>query len=153
LRLTQRRWARARYAGVDWASRSLAVCDVNERCEAIERVEVEHRERGLRTLSQRLSKAGVTRVAIERPDGPVIEALFVVGPGVVVIARPPREGAPDAVRDGRHPEPGSTPDRHTIGGRAFYRERILKPPSAGEETLRDSSNPHRGRRGGDLRRL
>ncbi len=75
-----------RYAGVDWASRSHAVCVVDERGQAVERFEVEHSELGLRTLGRRLTKAGVTRVAIERPDGPVIEALFGAGLEVVVIA-------------------------------------------------------------------
>lgn len=75
-----------RYAGVDWASRSHTVCVVDERGEAIERFEVEHTEPGLRALGRRLTKAGVTRVAIERPDGPVIEALFAAGLEVLVIA-------------------------------------------------------------------
>jgi transposase len=75
-----------RYAGVDWASRSHAVCVVDERGEPVERFDVEHTEPGLRTLSQRLAKAGVKRVAIERPDGPVIDALFAAGLEVVVIA-------------------------------------------------------------------
>lgn len=75
-----------RYAGVDWASRSHAVCIVDEHGAALERFEVEHTEAGLRTLGRRLAKAGVCRVAIERPDGPVIDALFGVGLEVVVIA-------------------------------------------------------------------
>jgi len=75
-----------RYAGVDWASRSHAVCVVDERGEPVERFEVEHSEPGLRALGRRLVKAGVTRVAIERPDGPVIEAIFAAGLEVVVIA-------------------------------------------------------------------
>lgn len=76
----------ARYAGVDWASRAHAICIVDERGEPLERFEVEHSEPGLRTLGRRLAKAGVTRVAIERPDGPVIDALFGADLEVVVIA-------------------------------------------------------------------
>lgn len=76
----------ARYAGVDWATRSHAVCVVDEHGEAVERFEVEHTEPGLRTLGRQLTKIGVSRVAIERPDGPVIEALFGAGLEVVVIA-------------------------------------------------------------------
>ncbi len=76
----------ARFAGVDWASRRHAICIVDERGEPLERFEVEHTEPGLRTLARRLAKAGVTRVAIERPDGPVIDALFAAGLEVVVIA-------------------------------------------------------------------
>jgi transposase len=75
-----------RYAGVDWASRAHAVCIVDERGSAIERFEVEHSEPGLRSLGRRLAKAGVTGVAIERPDGPVIDALLAEGLTVFVIA-------------------------------------------------------------------
>lgn len=75
-----------RYAGVDWASRSHAVCVVDERGEATERFEVDHTGPGLRTLGRRLTRAGVAQVAIERPDGPVIDALFGAGLGIVVIA-------------------------------------------------------------------
>lgn len=74
------------YAGVDWASRAHAICIVDERGSAVERFEVEHSEPGLRALGRRLAKAGVTGVAIERPDGPVIDALFAAGLTVFVIA-------------------------------------------------------------------
>ena len=75
-----------RYAGVDWASRAHAICVVDEHGTATERFEVEHSGPGLRTLGRRLARAGVVRVAIERPDGPVIDALFAAGLEVVVIA-------------------------------------------------------------------
>ena len=74
------------YAGVDWASRAHAVCIVDERGTALERFEIENSEPGLRSLGRRLSKAGVAGVAIERPDGPVIDALFAAGLTVFVIA-------------------------------------------------------------------
>ena len=64
-----------RYAGVDWASRAHAICIVDAQGTALERFEVEHTGPGLRTLGRRLVRAGVGRVAIERPDGPVIDAL------------------------------------------------------------------------------
>jgi Transposase len=67
--------SRTRYGGVDWASRSHAICIVDDRGEPVEQFTVEHTEPGLRTLGRRLVKAGVNQVAIERPDGPVIEAL------------------------------------------------------------------------------
>jgi transposase len=74
------------YAGVDWASRAHAVCIVDERGSATERFEVEHSEPGLRALGRRLVKAEVAGVAIERPDGPVIDALLAAGLTVFVIA-------------------------------------------------------------------
>jgi transposase len=76
----------ARFAGVDWASRGHEICVVDDRGQPVERFAVEHSEPGLRTLGRRLAKAGVSRVAIERPDGPVIDALFAAGLEVVVIA-------------------------------------------------------------------
>ena len=74
-----------RYAGVDWASRGHAVCIVDERGSATS---------GSRssTASQACGRSGGgsprrgSRVAIERPDGPVIDALFAAGLEVVVIA-------------------------------------------------------------------
>jgi transposase len=75
-----------RYAGVDWASRAHAVCIVDGHGAVTERFEVEHSGPGLRSLGRRLAKAGVGRVAIERPDGPVIDALFAADLEVVVIA-------------------------------------------------------------------
>jgi transposase len=75
-----------RYAGVDWASRAHAVCIVDERGAAIERFEVEHSGPGLRSLGRRLAGARVAGVAIERPDGPAVDALLAAGLTVFVIA-------------------------------------------------------------------
>lgn len=73
-----------RYAGIDWASARHAVCVIDQHGTAIGRFEVEHTAAGLRDLVRRL--AGVEGVAIERPDGPVIDALLGAGLRVVVIA-------------------------------------------------------------------
>ncbi|HUA95705.1 MAG TPA: transposase, partial [Acidimicrobiales bacterium] len=47
---------------------------------------VEHSGPGLEELCRRLAKHQVTRVAIERPDGPVVDALLGVGLSVVVVS-------------------------------------------------------------------
>ena len=73
-----------RYAGIDWAKDAHAVCVVDERGSAVARFEVEHSDAGLRELVSRLT--GVEGVAIERPDGPVVEALLEADLPVVVIA-------------------------------------------------------------------
>ena len=73
-----------RYAGIDWAKDAHAVCIIDERGSALARFEVEHSAAGLRELVRRLT--GVEGVAIERPDGPIIEALLEAGLPVVVIA-------------------------------------------------------------------
>jgi len=73
-----------RCAGIDWAKERHAVCIIDERGSILARFEVAHTEAGLRELVSRL--AGVEGVAIERPDGPVVEALLGAGLPVVVIA-------------------------------------------------------------------
>jgi transposase len=125
------------YAGVDWASRAHAVCIVDGRGSAIERFEVEHSEPGLRSLGRRLAKAGVTGVAIERPDGPVIDALLAAGLTVFVIA----SRHVKALRT-RYGTAGNKDDRadaylladvlRTDG----HRLRSLRPDSPGTVTLR-----------------
>jgi transposase len=74
------------FAGIDWATRIHAVCLVDESGAVLERYEVEHTATGLRDLVRRLRTSRVAGVAIERPDGPVIDALLDGGLQVVVIA-------------------------------------------------------------------
>lgn len=72
-------------AGVDWASTEHALAIVN--CDGVEvqRMLVEHTA-GLRKLLRCLQQAMVLEVGIERPDGPVVEALLRAGLTVFVIA-------------------------------------------------------------------
>jgi transposase len=74
------------YAGIDWASRSHVICVIDQGGAVIERDEVEHDAAGLRRLVRRLTAKRVSGVAIERPDGPVVDALLGAGLTVVVIA-------------------------------------------------------------------
>jgi len=62
-----------RFAGVDWASEEHAVCVVDEHGRIVEGRRYRHDERGLRALCARLLGVGVRLVAIERPDGLLIE--------------------------------------------------------------------------------
>jgi len=73
-------------AGIDWASADHAVCVVDAAGVAVCRFSVEHTAAGLRDLVQRLARAGVAEVAIERGNGPVVDALLVAGLTVVVIS-------------------------------------------------------------------
>jgi transposase len=75
-----------RYAGVDWATQAHAVCVVDTDGRIAERFEIAHSAADLAVLCARLHRAGVGRVAIERPDGPVVDALMGAGLEVVVIA-------------------------------------------------------------------
>lgn len=72
--------------GIDWAKDDHAVCIVDIDGEAIDRFTVAHTAAGLRRLIGRLLKAGVDEVGIERPDGPVVDALMTAGLTVLVIA-------------------------------------------------------------------
>ena len=76
--------AGTRTAVIDWASESHEVC-ISEEGEAVERFSVIHDERGIAGLARRLTKLGVDRVAIERPDGILVERLLAAGLEVLAI--------------------------------------------------------------------
>ncbi len=73
-------------AGLDWASDDHAVCVVDAAGAVQARFTVEHTATGLQTLVRRLAKLGCGEVAIERPDGPVVDALLQAELVVVVIS-------------------------------------------------------------------
>jgi transposase len=75
----------ALFAGIDWASADHAVCIVDAAGAVADRFTVAHTAEGLKTLVQRLARAGVCEVAIERGDGPVVDALLAAEVTVVVI--------------------------------------------------------------------
>ena len=77
-------------AGVDWAKDNHAVCVVGGEGEVLHRFAARHDAAGLKAMVGQLLRAGVEHVGIERPDGPVVEALtqaglivFVIPPGQV----------------------------------------------------------------------
>src|SRR3954451_13063720 len=76
----------ARFGGVDWSWERHAVCIVDAAGAVIERFEAEHQAAGLQLMVRRLRRAGVSRVAIERGDGPVVDALLAGGLQVVVVS-------------------------------------------------------------------
>lgn len=73
-------------AGIDWAKDDHVVCIVDADGDAVDRFSITHTAAGLRRLVAGLLKAGVDEVGIERPDGPVVEALLAAGVTVLVIA-------------------------------------------------------------------
>jgi transposase len=75
-----------RTAGVDWARDDHAVAIVEASGQVVERFTVAHTAAGIRDLVRRLAKKDAHEVAIERPDGPVVEALLEAGLTVVVIS-------------------------------------------------------------------
>ncbi|MGH3470243.1 MAG: IS110 family transposase, partial [Thermocrispum sp.] len=90
----------------DWAREDHAVCIVDGRGHQVARTMVEHTAAGLRDLVGFLSRHGVAEVAIERPDGPVIDTLLSHELTVVVIS-------PNQVKNlrGRYGSAGNKDDR------------------------------------------
>ena len=77
--------ARPITGGVDWATDDHAVAIVDHEGEQIGRFPITHDAAGIRTLVRKLPAAGVAEVGIERPDGPVVDALRAAGLVVYVI--------------------------------------------------------------------
>lgn len=92
--------------GLDWARDDHAVSVVDARGRELVRHTVEHSAAGLAELVDVLRRAGCAEVAIERPDGPVVDALLAAGLTVVVIS-------PNQVKNlrGRYGSAGNKDDR------------------------------------------
>ena len=92
--------------GLDWARDDHAVSVVDADGLEVHRFTIEHTAAALLALTRRLRKLGVREVAIERPDGPVVEALLAAGFTVVVIS-------PNQVKNlrGRYGSAGNKDDR------------------------------------------
>jgi transposase len=71
--------------GVDWAKDDHAVCIVGTEGQALQRFMATHDRSRLKDMVRRLLRAGVEEVGIERPDGPVVDALLAAGLTVLVI--------------------------------------------------------------------
>jgi transposase len=72
-------------AGVDWASEEHACCVLGSDGRIVEGRRYRHDERGIRNLCRRLSGLRVELVAVERPDGLLIERLLDAGLPVIAI--------------------------------------------------------------------
>jgi transposase len=92
--------------GLDWSRDDHAVSVAGARGRELVRHTVEHTAAGLRELIDVLGGVTCREVAIERPDGPVVEALLAAGLTVVVIS-------PNQVKNlrGRYGSAGSKDDR------------------------------------------
>jgi transposase len=73
------------FAGIDWASKTHAICVVDEAGDITVRFEIANTGKTFTGLVKRLTKLKVQGVAIERCDGPLVEALLDAGLRVVVI--------------------------------------------------------------------
>src|SRR3954451_1419359 len=72
--------------GIDWARDDHALSIVDAKGREVTRKTAEHTAAGLRELIAVCRDAGCGEVAIERPDGPVVDALLEAGIAVVVIS-------------------------------------------------------------------
>jgi transposase len=72
-------------AGIDLASEEHRLCVVDEKGRQLEQRRIRHDEAGIDTLCRRLVELGVRRVALERPDGLVVERLLDAGLTVVAV--------------------------------------------------------------------
>jgi transposase len=91
------------FVGIDWASRAHELCIVEATGAVVEQFGFAHSERGIRGALERLAKLGdpvELPIAIERPDGLLVDRLLEAGHHVVPIhanafhaARPRWEGA------------------------------------------------------------
>ena len=72
-------------AGVDWATDTNELCIVDAAGRVVTRRNLVHDTAGIHQLVDALVTHDVTRVAIERPDGPVVDALLAADLDVVVI--------------------------------------------------------------------
>lgn len=126
-------------AGIDWARDDHAVAVVDDRGRQVDRFTVEHTDAGLKSLISRLVTAGVGEVAIERPDGPVIDVLLSAHVIVVVIS-------PNQLKNlrGRYGSAGNKDDRFDAFVLADTlrtdraRLRPLIPDTAATVTLRET---------------
>jgi transposase len=131
-------------AGVDWASTDHAVAIVDHDGEQTGRSSVAHDKAGPRTMITKLLAAGVDRVGIERPDGPVVDAMRQAGLVVYVIS-------PNQVKNprGRYGSAGNKDDRfdaHVLADVVRTDHRRLRPPLVDTPPTTAPRHTVRGRR-------
>ena len=76
------------FTGIDWAAETHAVCVMNARGNIAAEFTIEHSADGIATLIRRLARhgmAGDMPVAIERPDGRLVDLLLEAGHPVVPV--------------------------------------------------------------------
>jgi transposase len=72
-------------AGIDWASEEHRLCLVDEQGRRVLERRIRHDEQGLVELCRLLAARGAERVALERPDGLLVDRLLDAGVAVVAV--------------------------------------------------------------------
>jgi transposase len=125
------------YAGVDWASDKHDVLVADAAGERLLAATFAHDEKGLRSLCRQLVRLKVELVAVERPDGLLVERLL--DAGLRVLALHPNQVA--AARD-RFRVSGGKSDRFDafvlceLARTDHHRFRVLEPDSDATKALR-----------------
>lgn len=135
------------YIGIDWATTEHAVCVLVGAGRPIRRFMIEHTEEGLDRLLGRLGDHGPrdrVPVAIERPDGLLVDQLLEAGHPVVPVK-------PAAIREFRRAEVPSGAKSDSGDAEAIAEYLRLKPAvsrlwnrSANTRALRQTRGPERG---------
>jgi len=128
------------FVGIDWASRAHELCVVDEEGAVVARFGFAHTERGIIEALERLTSFASPAelpVAIERPDGLLVDRLLEAGHPVVPIhanafhaARPRWEGA------GSKSDPGDAYRLADLLRTDWHRLRALQPLDAATRELR-----------------
>jgi transposase len=130
-------------AGIDWANSSHAVCIVDADGRPVAERAVKHDEAGLQTLIGLLQGHDVQRVAIERPDGVLVERVLEAG--FVVLAVHPNQvlAARDRYRVGRaKSDPFDAFVLAELARTDAHRFRCIEPDSDATRALRAQTRAH-----------
>jgi len=126
-----------RFAGIDWAAEEHALCVVDERGGTRAGELFTHDEAGVRELVGRLRALDVVKVAIERPDGVLVDRLLEAGLTVL----PVHPNKLKATRS-RYEVAGGKSDRFDafclaeLARTDAHRLRVLRPDSDATRALR-----------------
>ena len=125
------------YAGIDWASRKNALCVVDGDGATLASQLYDHSESGIRRMIARMQALGACRVAIERPEGVVVDRLLEAELTVLPI----NPGALKATRrrfatSGRKSDPFDAFCLAELARTDAHRYQPLRPDSDETRTLR-----------------
>jgi hypothetical protein len=135
-----------RYAGIDWASQTHDVLVADETGAELVAATYAHDEKGLTALCRALVRLEVALVAVERPDGLLIERLLDAGLRVLALA--PNKVA--AARD-RFRVSGGKSDRFDAFVLCELARRQPSVRGAGARLRSDEGNPGADPRAGGSR--
>ena len=128
------------YAGIDWAADTHAICVLDDAGRTLSTFTIAHTADGFDQLTARLCRLGspaALPVAIERPDGRLVDHLLEAGHPVVAVS-------PNAIKAWRDAQvlsgaKSDAADAHVIAEYLrlrHHRLRVLAPPSAHTRALR-----------------